>query len=408
MTITIPKALVTTSPVKGIPSSLNGSMAVSQAMRQTNPDVVAAYPITPSTIMVEKFSEYVANGEVDSEFLAVESEHSAMSACIGAAAAGARAQTVTSSQGLAFMWEALYVAAGLRLPIVLHGANRALSAPVSIHVDHTDTMGARDSGWIQLYAENGQEAYDNALMAVRIAEDPGVMLPVLATQDGYTVSHSVERLELLPDAAARQFVGTYHAQRSLLDVRNPITVGGIVSPAYLFEIKRQMVEAMDNALDVIARIGQEYGRLSGRSYGLIEGYQLDDAEVAIVLLGSTAGTTRVAVDMLRAQGIRAGLLRIRSFRPFPVDEVAEALKNKGAVAVLDRAFSFGAAGSPLFQDICSALHRKGVSIPLVNYVYGIGGRDAAPDELAKVFQEMELVADSGQSIESIRFLSMRE
>ncbi len=408
MTTTISRAPAATGPVKGIRLSLNGAMAVAQAMRQTNPDVVAAYPITPSTTMVEKFSEFVANGEVDTEFLAVESEHSAMSACIGASTAGARAQTVTSSQGLAFMWEALYVAAGLRLPIVLHGANRALSAPVSIHVDHTDTMGARDSGWIQIYAENAQEAYDNALMAVRIAEDAGVMLPVLETQDGYTVSHNVERVELLPDDAARQFVGTYRAIHPLLDVHNPISVGNIVSPAYLFEMKRQVVEAMDNARQVIARIGQEYGQISGRSYGLIEGYQLEDADVVMVLLGSTAGTTRVAVDMMRAQGIRAGLLKVRSFRPFPVDEVAKALKNKAAVAVMDRAFSFGAAGGPLFQDVCATLHRKGVAVTLVNYVYGIGGRDATPEELAEVFQEMERVADSGQSVENIRFLSLRE
>lgn len=397
-----------TLPVETIPVGLSGSQAVAQAMRQINPDVVAAYPITPSTNIVEKFSEFAANGEVDTEFLAVESEHSAMSACIAAAAAGARAHTVTSSQGLAFMWEALYVASGLRLPIVLHAANRALSAPLSIFGEHSDTMGARDSGWVQLYAENGQEAYDNALMAVRIAEHPDVMLPVLETQDGYTVSHSMERIELLPDDAARRFVGAYQPRYSLLDTRNPISLGNIVSPAHLFEMKRQVAEAMDKALEVIASVGQEFQHLTGRSHGLIEGYCLEDAEVVMVLLGATAGTARVAVDSLRAQGKPVGLLKIRSFRPFPVQQVAEALQGKAAVAAMDKAFSFGASGGPLFQDVCAALHRNGICIPLVNYVYGIGGREAMPTDLVQVFSDLERGAERGWSETSIRYLALRE
>ncbi|MFH1140091.1 MAG: pyruvate ferredoxin oxidoreductase [Chloroflexota bacterium] len=377
-------------------------------MRQTNPDVVAAYPITPSTIMVEKFSEFVANGQVDTEFVAVESEHSAMSACIGAAAAGARAQTVTASQGLALMWEALYVASGLRLPIVLHNACRTLSAPINIHCEHSDAMGARDSGWIQLYAENPQEAYDNALMAVRIAEHPEVMLPVLSAQDGFTTSHSMERVELLPDEAARSFVGIYRPRYSLLDTQTPVSMGTFVSPAYLFEIRYPIVQAMDKARGVIVSIGQEFGRLSGRYHGLIEGYQLDDADFAVVLLGSAAGTARAAVDTLRAQGIRAGLLKIRAFRPFPVDEVVEALRDKAAVAVMDRTIAFGAGGGPMFQDVLSALYRKGIHIPLINYVYGIGGRDPMPNDLTQVFEALEQLAESGQPIERIRYLSLQE
>ncbi|MBI4201272.1 MAG: pyruvate ferredoxin oxidoreductase [Chloroflexi bacterium] len=376
-------------------------------MRQTNPDVVAAYPITPSTTIVERFSEFVANGEVDTEFVAVESEHSAMSACIGAAAAGARAQTVTSSQGLAFMWEALYVAAGLRLPVVLHCANRALSAPISIHCDHSDTMGARDSGWVQLYAENAQEAYDNALMAVRIAEHPDVLLPVLHSQDGYTITHSVERVELLPDEVARRFVGSPQPLHPLLDVGNPVTIGAIAPPAYLFEMKRQNVEAMERAREVIVNVGQEFGLLSGRSYGLTQSYRMDDAEVALVLLGATAGTARAAVDALRARGMRAGLLRIRSFRPFPAEEVVQALAGKLAVAVMDRALAFGACGNPLFQDVCSALYQRKTYVPLINYVYGIGGREAMPQELIGVFEQLDGIASSGQPEPVVRYLSLR-
>ncbi|MFQ5860049.1 MAG: pyruvate ferredoxin oxidoreductase [Dehalococcoidia bacterium] len=377
-------------------------------MRQTNPEVVAAYPITPSTLIVERFSEFVANGQVDTEFLAVESEHSALSACIGAAAAGARAQTVTSSQGLALMWEALYVASGMRLPIVLHCANRALSAPINIHCDHSDTMGARDSGWVQLYAENGQEAYDNALMAVRVAEHPEVLLPVLHSQDGYTVTHSVERVELLPDEAVQKFLGTYHAVDPLLDTQRPVTYGAMFPPSELFEVKRQGVEAMEQAREGILAVGQEFGQLTGRLYGLLEGYSLEDAEIVLVLLGSTTGTARVVVERLREKKIKAGLLKIRSFRPFPGEEVAQALRGRRAVAVLDRALAPGASANPLFSDVCMSLLVHGISVPLVNYVYGIGGRDATPAHLIHVFTELQEVADSGKGGARIRYLALRE
>jgi len=266
-----------------IPRSLNGANAVAQAMRQTNPHVVAAYPITPSTIIVEAFSQFVANGEVDTEFVAVESEHSAMSACVGAAAAGGRVQTVTTSQGLALMWEMLYIASGMRLPIVLHATNRAISAPLNIHCDHSDTMGARDSGWIQLYAEDAQEAYDNALMAVRIAEDPEVVLPVMHSQDGYTVSHSTERVLLLPDDVAQGFLGEYQARNPLLDTAHPISLGAMFSPQYLFELKHQQEVAMVAAEGVIVRVGHEFARLSGRYRGLTEGYRQEKEEMERVL-----------------------------------------------------------------------------------------------------------------------------
>lgn len=392
----------------GIPASLSGGLAVAEAMRQTNPDVVAAYPITPSTIMVEKFSEYVADGKVDTEFLTVESEHSAMSACVGASAAGVRTQTVTSGQGLALMWEVLYVASGLRLPIVLHCANRALSGPLNIHCDHTDTMGARDAGWIQLYAENAQEAYDNALMSVRIAEHADVMLPTLHSQDGYTLTHGIERVEILPDDAARAFVGKYEAADPLLRMAKPVTVAPVFSPADLFELKRASVEAMERARDVIVDVAREFAELSGRSYGLHEGYQLDDADIALVIIGSTFGTARTVVDELRERGVRAGILKIRSFRPFPEREVAKALAGKRAVAVLERAFSFGATSSPLFADVCTALYRAGTQIPLVNYIYGIGGRDVTPPNIRQAFADLEKIAQSGRTPSEVRYLGLRE
>jgi pyruvate ferredoxin oxidoreductase alpha subunit len=390
--------------MEGTSVGLSGGHAVAEAMRQTEPDVVACYPITPSTIIVEKFDEYVASGAVQTEFVAVESEHSAMSACVGASAAGARAQTVSSSQGLAYMWEVLYSAAGFRLPIVLHCANRTLSSPLNIHCDHSDTMGARDSGFIQLYGENAQEVYDNALMSVRIAEHPDVLLPVLHSQDGYTVTHSVERVDLLPDAAVWEFQGTYKPKVSLLDLDNPVSYGALISPEYGPDVKLAVVEAMHRARDVIFSVGREFGELSGRYRGLTEPYRMDDADLAIVLLGSTAGTARVVVDSLREQGVKAGALKIRCYRPFPDQEVATALDGKSAVAILDRALSPGSGANPLFQDVCVAMYAHGIHVPLVNYAFGLGGRDTYPGQLSRVFQELQTIAETGKTTPMVRYL----
>ena len=399
-------------PLGGLPKGkvlgLNGASAVAQAMRQTNPDVVAAYPITPSTIIVEVFSQMVADGEVSTEFVAVESEHSAMSACIGAAAAGARTQTVTTSQGLALMWEELYVASGMRLPIVLHGANRALSGPLNIHCDHTDTMGARDSGWLQLYAESPQEAYDNALMSVRIAEHPSVLLPVLHSQDGYTVTHCMEPVHLLPDEAAKEFVGPYQPQVALLDMQHPVTLGAQASPDHFFEIKRGQVAAIERALSIVKAVSEEFSRLSGRPYGLIEGYKLDDAKLVMVALGSTAGTAKVVIDGLRERGVKAGLMKIRCFRPFPSEEVAAALQGKETVAVMDRAVAPGGAGNPLFSDICTTLFTHNVQVKAVNYVFGLGGRDAGMQDLKTVYEGLLAIVKSGSRGPAVRYLGLRE
>ena len=394
--------------VKGKPIALDGDRAVAEAMRQMNPDVVAAYPITPQTEIVQRFSEFVANGEVDTEFVPVESEHAAMSVCIGASAAGARAQTATAGAGLALMWEMLWVASGTRLPIVMHVVNRSLSAPLNILCDHSDSMGARDAGWVQLYGENVQEAYDNAIQTIRIAEHSDVMLPTLHALDGFIIGHGVERFELLPDEAVRQFIGSYKPQHSLLDIDNPVTYGPSDYHDYFFEHKRQQAAGIEKALEVVPLIGEEYGKLTGRYYGLMEGYHLEDAEFAIVALGSTVGTIRIVVDELRKKEIKAGLLKLRCFRPFPAAAVAQALGDKKAIAVLDRSLSFGAQGNQVFLEVCTALFTHNYAPKVVNYVYGLGGRDTVPAQIRQIYQDLADIDREGLVEPKFRYLSVRE
>ena len=385
-----------------------GNEAVAEAMRQINPDVVAAYPITPQTEIVQIFSSFVANGKVDTEFVTVESEHSAMSATVGASAAGARAMTATSANGLAFMWEVVYIAAAMRLPIVMPVVNRALSGPLNIHCDHSDTMGARDSGWIQIFSENAQEAYDNTIQALRIAENSNVLLPVMVTMDGFIISHAMEVMEILEDEKVREFIGEYVPENPLLDVDNPVTIGPIDLQDWNFEHKRQQAEAMRNAKPVILEVAKDYAKLTGREYGLFEEYRMEDAEVAMVVLGSTAGTAKAVVDELRADGVRAGLLKIRVFRPFPAEEIAEALKDVKAVAVMDRSDSFNAVGGPVFGDVRSALYDVENGPRIVDYIYGIGGRDVTPDHIRTVYADLAKIADTGQVENLLTYLGVRE
>ena len=386
---------------------LTGNDATAEAMRQIDPDVVTCFPITPQTELMHKFAEHVADGDVKTEFVLVESEHSAMSAAVGAAAAGARAMTATSANGLALMWEIVYIAASYRLPIVMPVVNRALSGPINIHCDHSDTMGCRDTGWIQLYSENAQEVYDNILQAVRIAEHPDVLLPVMVTFDGFILSHTAEILEGLEDAEARNWIGNYEAKYSLLNTDDPVTFGPLDLQDYYFEHKRQEIEGMWHAPTVIREIGRAYGELSGRPYDLFEAYRLEDAELAVVALGSTCGTTKVVVDELRDQGTKAGLLKIRSFRPFPEAEIAEALGNAKAIGVLDRSISFGAPGGPVHKEIKAALYGTGCEIGIVNYIYGLGGRDMSMDNIKTAFAGLEKVAREGTPDDNIRFLGLR-
>ncbi len=386
---------------------MEGNQAVAEAMRQINPDVVAAYPITPSTEVVQTFAQFVADGEVDTNFVVVESEHSAMSACTSAAAAGGRVMNVTSSAGLALMWEILYITASLRMPVILTVVNRALSGNINIHCDHSDTMGARDAGWIQIYAENVQEAYDNLIQAVAIGEQMDVRLPVMSCLDGFLVSHSYELLQVEDDEAVRDFVGPYEPRYPLLDVANPLTMGPLDLYDFYFEHKRDQWAAYEPAKQAIIEVGQRFGEAFGRSYGLFEEYQLEDAEIAIVAMSSMAGTAKDAVDTLRAEGVKAGLLKLRVFRPFPAEELVAALSGLQAVAICDRAASFGGAGGPLYAEITSALYVAGASVPAVNYIYGLGGRQIAPDEIISIYRDLERVAAEGQPDQPLQFIGVR-
>ena len=387
---------------------LSGNEAAATAMKQINPDVVAAFPITPSTEIPQYFSTFVANGAVDTEFVAVESEHSAMSACIGAEAAGARAMTATSANGLSLMWEMIYIASSLRLPIVLSLVNRAVSGPLNIHNDHSDAMGVRDSGWIMLFSENNQEAYDNTLMAHRIAENENVMLPLMICQDGFITSHSIENIELVEDEKVKEFVGEYHPKHYLLNQDEPIAVGPLDVQSYLFEHKAQQAEAMKNAKQVILDVAKDFEQLTGRKYGLFEEYKMADSEVAIVCMNSTAGTAKAVVNKLREQGKKVGLLKLRVFRPFPVDEISEALGHLKAVAILDKADSLNAAGGALFQDVISAMYVNNKHVPAVNYVYGIGGRDTRADEIEKVYNDLFEIVKTGEVKNPYRYLGLRK
>ncbi|MDE6124017.1 MAG: pyruvate ferredoxin oxidoreductase [Eubacterium sp.] len=387
---------------------LSGNEAVAEALRQINPDVMAAFPITPSTEIPQYFSKLVANGQVDSEFIPVESEHSAMSAVIGSEAAGARSVTATSSAGLALMWEELYLAASNRLPCVLTLVNRALSGPININCDHSDSMGARDSGWIQIYAENNQEVYDNLVMAYRIGEHKDVKLPVMICQDGFITSHAVENINLLEDKEVKDFVGEYEPENYLLNPECPMAVGPYSVTNYYFEAKRAQAEALKNSKQVVLDVADEYAKISGREYGLFEEYKMEDAEEAVVIIGSAAGTTKDAVDELREQGKKVGLIKIRLFRPFPASEIAEALKNVKAVAVMDRTESYNDCCGPLGAEVTTALYRAKSDCLAVNYVYGLGGRDVRVKDMMNVYKELEEIAQTGETGETYRYMGIRE
>jgi len=387
--------------------ALTGNDAVAEAMRQINPDVVAAYPITPQTELMHKFADYVADGDVKTEFVLVESEHSAMSAAVGASAAGSRVVTATSANGLALMWEILYIAASTRCPIVMADVNRALSAPINIHCDHSDSMGARDAGWIHLHSENSQEAYDNMVMAVRIAEDRQVLLPVMVCLDGFILSHTIEPVEILADKTVRDFIGEFRPVHNLLDLDNPITFGPLDFHDYYFEHKIPQIQAMKRAFGVIDGVAREFAKISGRHYEHVERYSTDDAERIVVALGSTCGTAKAVVDELRAGGEKVGLLKIRTFRPFPYEAVRQALARAKAVAVLDRSHSFGAQSGPVSMETRAALYHH-AQVPLKSYIYGLGGRDMSGDQVKQAFEELKSVAASGKSPDELGFLGVRE
>ncbi|MDR2486409.1 MAG: pyruvate ferredoxin oxidoreductase [Clostridiales Family XIII bacterium] len=385
---------------------MSGNQAVATATRQINPDVIAAFPITPSTEIPQYVSSFKAEGLIDTEFIAVESEHSAMSACIGASAAGVRAMTATSSAGMALMYEMLYIAASDRLPIVLAAVNRALTGPININADHSDSMGARDAGWIQIYSENAQEAYDNMLMANRIGEDPRVKLPVMVCQDGFITSHGIENILIEEEAEARAFVGDYRPEKFLLNPEESLAVGPYSVSPYVIEMKRAEHEAMVNAKQVILEVAADFEKTFGRSYGFFEAYRMEDAELGLLLMSSAAGTAKDAVDRLREQGIKAGLVKLRVFRPFPADELAEILSGLSALAILDRSDGFSATGGPLNAEVRAALYGR-AQTKVAGYIYGLGGRDMRVADFEAVFGELEALL-KGAELPYCRYLGVRE
>ena len=390
--------------------AVTGNEAVAEAMRQIDPDVVCAYPITPQTEVVQIYAQFVADGAVQTEFVTVESEHSAMSAVVGSAAGGARTMTATSSQGFALMWEVLFIAASYRLPVVMTTVNRALSGPINIHCDHSDTMGGRDTGWIQLYGENHQEAYDNCIQAVRIAEHMDVRLPAMHMLDGYVISGAIGPLQMLRKEQVQEFIGPYHAINPMLDTKKPVTVGPFDGlHGWYFEHKVAQNRAMDRALKVIQDVAIEYGELSGRCYDLLDPYLLEDAEIAIVVVGSTAGTTRMVVDKMRARGIKAGMVRVRVFRPFPHEAYAKALQHVKVVGVMDRADSFGAQGGPVFLEIRAALYDCDPRPQVLPFIYGLGGRDIFPDNIEDAFRQLQEAAQAKEpAATERRYLNLRK
>ncbi len=387
--------------------AVTGNEAVANALRQVNPDVCGVYPITPQTDMMQRYASFVSNGKVDTELILVESEHSSMSACIGAAAAGGRVATATSSQGLALMWEMLHIASGDRLPIIMPVVNRALSAPLNIHGDHSDAMGARDTGWIQIWSENGQEAYDNTIQAFRVGEHMDIRLPVMVCMDGFIISHSIERMEYLEDEEVKNFVGEFKNLFPLLDLDKPKSYGPLILTDLYHEYKRAQHEVMTKVKDVVLDVAKDFEKLSGRKYGLFESYRLEDADIAMVILNSAAGTTKDVIDEFRDRGIKAGLLKPRLFRPFPYEEVAEALRNTKAVCVMDRADSFGGYG-PLHMEVASALYQLKEKPALINKIYGLGGRDYLPSHAELVLNELNDIAKGGKIKTCKEYIGVRE
>ncbi len=387
---------------------LSGNEAVALAIKQINPDVMPAFPITPSTEIPQYVANYIANGQMDTEFIPVESEHSSMSATVGASAAGARALTATSSCGMALMWEELYVAASNRLPLALTLVNRALSGPININCDHSDSMGARDSGWLQIYAENNQEAYDNMIQAFRISEHKDVLLPIMICQDGFITSHAVENIELLEDDVVKAFVGEYQPEHYLLNPEEPMAVGPYAVSNYYMETKMGQRTAMNHARQVILDVAEEFAAISGRHYGFFEEYHLEDADYAVLIIGSAAGTCKDAVDALRANGKKVGLLKLRVFRPFPAVEIAAALAHCKSVAIMDRSDSFSGNGGPLGAEVSQALYNARSNVLSVNYIYGLGGRDIRVEDFEDIYSRLETIAETGTVVDQYDYIGLRK
>jgi len=378
-----------------------GNEALAYAMKQINPDVVAAYPITPSTEIVQIFAQYVSDGKVDSEFVAVESEHSAMAACIGSAASGCRTMTATASQGLALMHEMLFIAGGLRLPIVVPIASRSLSSPLNIHGDHSDSLASRDSGWMQFFCESVQEGYDTLIQCVKIAEQAS--LPAICAVDGFILSHCMERIETFEDTPVREFLGPYKPNYNLLDYKKPILVGPATMQDYFFEFKRSQIEGMNKALPIIEEVQAQFKQTFGRGYGVIEEYRCEDATAVVLLMGSACGTMREAVDAMRNQGKKVGMVKLRVFRPLPHKLLKETLAKFKTVAVMDRADAVNSYGGALFTETTSALYDLDVRPNVLSYVYGLGGKEFSLADAATVLEQ----AHAGRKEDLVTYIGVR-
>uniref|UniRef100_A0A7J3ZKY3 2-oxoacid oxidoreductase (ferredoxin) n=1 Tax=Fervidicoccus fontis TaxID=683846 RepID=A0A7J3ZKY3_9CREN len=390
----------------GLLKALSANEAVAEAVKDLDVDVIAAYPITPQTTVVEKLAEYVANGLLDAEFVPVESEHSALSVVLGASAVGARSFTATSSQGLIYMHEMLHIASGLRLPIVMSVAMRALSAPISIWNDHSDVMNVRDSGWIIYFVSSAQEAYDTTLMAYRLAEDPSVLLPVMVAYDGFIASHTIEPVSVEGRDAALDFAPK-RVTWETLDPKNPVTMGAITSPDYYYEIKYQQVDAMKKALERARDVEREFGNRFGRGYGLVEGYMVEDAEAALLVTASYWDNVRIAVDLARKKGLKAGALKLRLYRPFPREELLDSIKNLKVLGVIDRAISYGATPSgPLAVEIIAAIRERS-NVAVQSIVAGIGQRTVYIEDYLKLFERLKEIGDRGERPDTTLFYGVR-
>ncbi|HQI24132.1 MAG TPA: transketolase C-terminal domain-containing protein [Smithella sp.] len=382
------------------------AVAVAEAVGLCDIDMAAVYPITPQSHIAEHLSDLVANGEIDAEFVTVESEHSAMSAVIGASGAGARAFTATSSQGLMLMHELLPIASAMRLPICMAIANRAVSGPLNILNDHTDIMPQRDSGWISLFVENGQEAIDMSIIAFKIAEHKDVMLPVNVNIDGFQLTHMVEPFEMPSKEEVDRFLPPF-VPHATLHPAKPVTIGAFAMSDYFTEIMKAKDEALKNSKKVIADVLDEWGKMFGRNYKLVETYKSEDAEVIMLTMGSMGETAQMAIDDLRAKGVKAGLVKLRLWRPFPFEEIKAAIKNAKKLIVTDRAISFGGPGGPVFSEIKSAMYAATQRPLIYNYIYGLGGRDVTVGDFIGMFEKV-LADTEHKAVDTYEFWGVRE
>ena len=366
---------------------MTSNKAVAEAVRLAKPQVIPVYPITPQTTISEYLAQYVADQKIDAKYVKVESEHSAISAAVGASATGVRVFTATSSQGLMLMHEILFAAAGMRTPFVLADANRAISAPLNIWNDQQDSIAQRDAGWLQIYVENAQEALDTTLMAYKISENPKVLLPSMVCLDGFILTHTVEPVEIPDQEPVDEFLPPYNAQHAYLDPKDPMSIGNLADPDYYLEARHDMQVAMENSLEVIQQTCDEFAEIFGRKYGLVEPYKTEDAEIILVAMGSLCSTIRVIVDQLREKGEKVGLLKIRAYRPFPVEAIDEAVKNCEKLAVIDKNVTFGIGGA-LYTDIKAKIHKEAYG-----FIAGLGGRDITPDAILEVYEKTKNVPE---------------